>query len=356
MRTLVLTEAGAELAAEGDVFLVRRGAATARRVRAQDVGQIVLMGPIEATSGAIFSCLRRGIDLVYLTGAGRYRGRIAGPGSRNAPLRLAQFRAATDPAASLAIAKAIVAGKVANQRNLLLRAQRNLRDDEIAAAAAAMRLLVPKIEAAETRDSLMGLEGQAAALYFGVFGRMIRNRDFSFARRVRRPPTDPVNACLSFGYTLLGVTVESAVLKAGFDPLLGFFHEAQYGRPSLVLDLIEELRPVVVDHLVLRLLNRRQLAPGDFEAPDASDDEDPFAAPEDEAEAAPADAGPQAVHLAAWGRRVFLAAFFRRLREAVFYPPRAGAYELRQIAEQQVYHMARVVEGREPAYVPFVPR
>ncbi|MBI4576711.1 MAG: CRISPR-associated endonuclease Cas1 [Planctomycetes bacterium] len=365
MGSLIITELGTTLAAQGDLFLVKRANVAVRQVRVQDVGQVVLLGPIEITSHAIAGCLRRGIDVVFLTGAGRYRGRLVGPPSRNAPLRLAQFRAAADPAAALGLARGIVRGKVHNQRNLLLRVQRTLRDDSVADALSGMRRLGERIDAAAGLDVLRGLEGQAAALYFGVFGKTLRNPAFSFSVRTRRPPRDPVNACLSFGYTLLGVVTESIVLGAGFDPLIGFFHQPDYGRPSLVLDVIEEFRPLVVDHLVIRLVNRRQLAPEDFEHPAPRDEavDDPLAVPDDPDEA-PAAAPPatgggedaRAVYLSGSGRRVFLGAFFKRLRETHYYPPRSGTYDFRDIIEQQVYAIARVVEGKAAGYVPFVPR
>src|SRR5207253_135761 len=127
-----------------------------------------------------------------------------------------------------------------------------------------LRLLADQCRAEDDLDRLRGLEGAAAALYFGQFGKLLRTADLTFAGRTRRPPRDPVNACLSFGYALLGSVLETEVLRCGLEPLIGFLHQPAYGRPSLMLDLLEEFRPLV-DALVVRLVNLRQLGPRDFE-------------------------------------------------------------------------------------------
>jgi CRISPR-associated protein Cas1 len=374
MGALVLSEAGTVLAVEGDRFAVRRGRSVTRWVRQQEVDRVLVLGPLDVTGRAVNACLRRGIDLVFLDGHGRYRGRLAGPASKNAPLRAAQARAAIDPARILALARCFVAGKIENQRRLLLRAQRTLADTAIAEALGRFRGLERRLAPAVDLDVLRGIEGQAAALYFGVFGRLIVAPGFGFSGRRRRPPPDPINACLSFGYTLLGIEMEQQVAAAGLDPLLGFLHEPAYGRASLALDLIEELRPVIVDQVVLRLVNRRQLTPVDFEiAPAPGEpllDEPPVVTVAGEQPNWEADepldygappglalgTGIEAVHLTETGRRVFLAELFRRLREEILYPPRGGRYSLRQLVREQVYHLVRVIEGRDPTYIPFVPR
>jgi CRISP-associated protein Cas1 len=165
---------------------------------------------------------------------------------------------------TVGVARAIVAAKVTHQRQLLLRAQRRLRDDPLADALGRMRLLAEQASRETDLDRLRGLEGMAAALYFGQFAKLLRPPDLTFAGRSRRPPRDPVNACLSFGYALLGNLIETDLLRRGMEPLVGFFHQPHHGRPSLALDLLEAFRPHI-DALVLRLVNRRQLGPLDFE-------------------------------------------------------------------------------------------
>ena len=264
MHTLSLTEQGTALHADGDMLVVHRGEAVLHRVRAAELEQVLIFGRIELSSGAIALLLRRGIDVVLLTSRGNFRGRLAGRVSKNVELRLAQYRRVSDPAFCVGVARNVVAAKIKHQREVLLRAQRRLQDEPLAVALGQLRLLGQRTEAAGNLDVLRGLEGQAAATYFGQFDKLLRSDQFRFERRTRRPPQNPVNACLSFGYAVLGSLAETDVYRCGLDPMLGFFHQPAYGRPSLMLDVLEEFRPLI-DLLVLRLVNRRQLGPADFE-------------------------------------------------------------------------------------------
>jgi len=346
-------EQGLTLAADGELFSVEREGKVIQQVRMLGVDEVLVFGAVSLTPSAIAALLARGIDTVFLTARGRYRGRLMGKPGRNVELRLAQFDRLRTPSMALELARSIVAGKIANQRNLILRSQREQKREDLADAAAMMRRMLRAVESAPDSDVLRGLEGQASAAYFGVFGRCIRNPRFSFRGRTRRPPRDPVNALLSFGYTMLAVGVEAAVLRAGLDPMLGAFHTPDYGRPSLVLDLMEEFRPVMVDPLALRLVNRREVAPEDFEQPP----DEVEAAWADGPDAPGKDSGPApAVWLGESGRHVFFRAWGRRLRETHFYEQRSQTLTLEEIIQQQVYHLARVIRGEQPAYQPFVVR
>jgi CRISPR-associated protein Cas1 len=267
-RTVVISESGTRLTVQNGLLCVTRNDEPVRDLKPHEVDQLVLMGRIELTSAAIALLLRRDIDCVFLTTHGHFRGRLVGDTSRNVPLRVAQYRRLLDADKALPIATAIVAGKIQNQRHLLLRVQRELADPGLAEVVAKLRIRRSSLASQKSVDVVMGVEGEASALYFGHFGKAIRNPLFAFRERNRRPPKDPVNACLSFGYALLATVIEGAVLQAGMDPLLGALHQPAYGRPSLVLDLMEEFRPILVDSLVLRLLNRRQLTPADFGPPE----------------------------------------------------------------------------------------
>ena len=354
MRTLSLMEQGLTLAVEGDLLLVERGGATLQRVRLGDVDEVLVFGAVTLTPSATARLLRRGVETVFLSARGRYRGRLAGHRSRNVELRLTQFRRFGVDDDALPLARAIVTGKLTNQRQLLLRAQREHKHEGLAAAIAALRRLTDQVATTTSRDELMGVEGRAAAIYFAALGTCLRNPSFTFTRRTRRPPRDPVNAVLSFGYTMLGFAMEGAVQRTGFDPMLGAFHAPSYGRPSLVLDLIEEFRPVLVDSLMLRLVNRRELGLEDFEdAPQPDEDDDPFVDAGDEGSAE----GPlRGVWLSDTGRRVFYRAWGRRLREVVLYPLLGRRFALEDILHQQVLQLARVVRGEADLYVPFTPR
>lgn len=403
MHSLAIIEQGTEVHAEGDSIALHRGGHVIRRTAAAELDQLLLFGRVEVTSSAIALLLRRGVDVAWLTLNGRFRGRLVGRSTKHVSLRLAQYSRSQDNAFCLRFSSRVIAAKIHQQRQLLLRAQRKLRDPELAEVVGQLRLLKSRAESTESLDSLRGIEGAAAAAYFNQFGKLLRNPHFRFHGRSRRPPRDEVNSMLSFGYAVLGSTVETELYRCGIDPLLGFFHQPAYGRASLMLDLLEQWRPTL-DALVLRVVNRRQLSPGDFEhrsnreleevlsddssqpaseaaATDPSDDDaiPPWEEPENwkrshsngdghqgqsdgsksangNSEAANAD--PQSdlgVYLGDMARRVFLNEFFRRLRERMFYPPRQAAFELRDVFREQIYHLARVLEGEEDEYVPFVP-
>jgi CRISPR-associated protein Cas1 len=351
MHTLAVTEQGTRLHLEGELLAVRQGEEVVQRVRLGEILEVQLFDQVEITSAALAGLARRGIDVVLLSRQGYFRARLVGPASPQASLRLAQLRRCLDEEFAARTAGAMVAGKIAHQRQVLQRAQRRLQDAELADVLARLRLLGEECDRRPGVERLRGLEGQAAALYFGQFGKLVLAEDMTFAGRSRRPPRDPVNACLSFGYTLLGNVVESELLRCGLDPMLGFLHQPHHNRKSLALDLLEEYRPFV-DGLVLRLVNRRQLGPADFERQ-----------PIDlEAVLAGADEGPEAadgseeagVHLNGPGRKIFLKEFFARLRETMYYPPRDGTFELRDIIREQGYRLARAIEGGEE-YQAFVP-
>lgn len=369
MHRLAVTEQGVSLRAEGEMLSIRRGRHEIQRVRVGELEQVLLFGKVELSSGARSLLLRRGVDVVFLTAHGDFRGRLVGNLSRNAALRLRQYERVVDEQFCLHAVRDVVEAKIRHQRQVLLRSQRKLHDEEMAAVIGRMRLLAKRAVVVENLETARGLEGQAAALYFSQFDKLLRGDVFRFHGRNRRPPRDPVNACLSFGYVVLGSIIETEVCRCGLDPMLGFFHQTAYGRPSLSLDLLEEYRPLV-DLLVLRTLNRRQLGTRDFDrrserpveetlADDALADEAGPTGGDDADEAAQGRAvgGDEVigVYLNDTGRKIFLNELFRRLRERLFYAPREGSLELRDIVREQVYHLARVIEGKQERYVPFVP-
>lgn len=367
MHTVAINEQGAHIHLEGESLRITCGDRQLKRIRLGEIDQLLLLGAIEISSAALAVLARRGIDVVFLTRYGYFRARLIGPGSRSAALRLAQLRRALEPSFCASVAGTLIAAKITHQRQLLLRAQRRLQDLTLAEVLGALRLLADDARREQDLERLLGLEGRAAALYFGQFSKLLRAPELAFHGRSRRPPRDPVNACLSFGYTLLGRVIETEVQRAGLDTAVGLLHQPAPNRPSLALDLLDEFRPFV-DALVLRLVNRRQLGPLDFEQhggpaldeilaevdpADGMDGTTP-ADPEIGATGGQSEVGP-GIYLADVGRRVFLTEFFQRLREPIYYPPRQGAFELRDIIREQVYHLARVIEGRDSTYLAFVP-
>jgi CRISPR-associated protein Cas1 len=236
------------------------------------LASIVVFGAIYVSPALIGACAGAGITLTLLERNGRFSARIEGPVSGNVLLRRAQYRISETPED---IVRSFLVGKVANQRAVLMRGLRDHGDellaggrDDLAAAIARLGRLLDRIARARaTLDELRGAEGEAAASYFGVFDHLILTSDqgLRWRGRSRRPPLDAVNALLSFLYTLLTHDCRSALEAVGLDPAVGFLHRDRPGRPSLALDLMEELRPILVDRLVLSLINRRQLRSTDFE-------------------------------------------------------------------------------------------
>lgn len=272
LNTLYVTTEGASLRKDGENLVAEIEGIERARVPFHMLNAVVLFGPIFISPALTGACAAGGISVVLLDRAGRFQARVEGPVAGNVLLRRAQYRASDHPEP---IVRSIVLGKVANQRSVLMRALRDYGNDYardaragIEASVARLAQILRHIEFVdEPLERLRGAEGEAANLYFAVFGRLIRSTepDFAWRGRSRRPPLDPVNALLSFLYTLLTHDCRSAAEAVGLDPAVGFLHRDRPGRPSLALDLMEEFRPALADRLALSLLNRRQLQPADFE-------------------------------------------------------------------------------------------
>jgi len=267
LNTLYVTTADTALLKEGETVVVRVAREQRLRVPLHHLESIVCLGPIYVSPDLMCLCLDHGIGIAFLSEHGRFRGRVEGTTQNGAQLRLDQVRAHLDEKRSLAIAKSIVQGKIANQRHVLQRAARESEGDtavRLSDAARALQMAQP--ERMESHDQVRGSEGEAAARYFEVFGDMVRqqNGDFRWTGRHRRPPRDPLNCLLSFAYALLMNDCLSALQANGLDPAFAFLHAFRPGRPGLALDLMEHLRPLVADRLVLSLVNNQQVRPSDF--------------------------------------------------------------------------------------------
>jgi len=292
--------------------------------------------------------LKQQVDIRFSSYYGGFRGRLSPPLGKNSLIRLHQYRARNDPARAFALARAFVRGKLANMRAMLLRANRKRDDPAIAQAVESLKGVLEQVDALERdRDApppdpsnpqadtaygtLLGLEGAGTAFYFGVFGRLLKG-DWGFERRQRRPPRDPVNALLSFGYVLLMNEVASAVSIVGLDPYVGFLHSSQFGKPALALDVMEPFRSLVVDSVALTLLNNRMLAERDFQE-----------------------------ELGAWrlrdeGRRTFLTKFEDRLNTEVRHPVFGYRVTYRRNLELEVRLVAKWLTGEISQFEPFVVR
>lgn len=252
---LYVQEQGAKVGKRGEVLVVSKSGDELGTVRLKDLSQLVLCGNISISAQTIHLLCEAGVAVVHLSRGHWLYGITQGITLRNAYDRAAQFQAAADPSQCLAAARAFVQAKAANQRTLLLRNSRPRPSD----ALRQMATLLRKVEHARDLQELLGFEGGIAAHYYAHFGSLLRPRDidadWDFAGRNRRPPRDPVNALLSFGYALLAKECTTSLLGEGLDPWWGFFHQPRHGRPALALDLMEEFRPLIADSAVLTAIN-----------------------------------------------------------------------------------------------------
>jgi CRISPR-associated endonuclease Cas1 len=270
LNTLYVSTQGAYLHKEGETIVVEHEREKLLQLPVHTIGGIVCFGNVLCSPFLLGFCAEHDIGVSFLTEYGNFLASVRGPVSGNVLLRRAQYRMADDAEATRKIAANIVTGKLANSRLVMNRAVRDHGDRidaaSVKSASATIDRLMGELPRAADGDAVRGIEGMAAAEYFGVFDHLIVDQkdDFRFRERNRRPPLDPVNALLSFIYTLLVHDVQSALETVGLDPAVGFLHRDRPGRPSLALDLMEEFRSVIADRLVLSLINRRQISAKGF--------------------------------------------------------------------------------------------
>jgi len=263
MSVVYLTTIGSMVRRRGERLQVWKDNAKLADLRLFDLERLIVVGSVQFTTQAIALLLDKGIDVAFLTTRGRLRGSLVSGQSRNIYLRLAQFDRFKDDAFRLAFSQSIVTSKLTAQERLIARYERNHPGRLEADAPERIRRLIGKVPAAGTLDELRGFEGAGTAVYYNQFGQMLTGLDFP--GRKKHPSTDPANALLSFGYVLLTNEIAALLEARGFDPAIGFFHGIRYGRQSLSLDVVEVFRQPVIDRLTLRLLNRGQFTPEDFE-------------------------------------------------------------------------------------------
>ena len=262
--SVVVAEAGAIIRLRKGRMRVDRDDETVAAIALSRVSQVVVQGRVGLTTPFLHEAMRSGIDVVLLSESGGYLGRMSRRRMSAPAIRRAQYAAGANPEQSLILARAFVSGKIANMRVNVLRATRQVaRSESDGDLADALDRIRGHTADAITTPSLMGLEGAASRQYFSWLIDRV-GPDWGFDGRHRRPPPDPINAMLSYGYTILTSEVIAACEQAGLDPDMGFLHSDRWGRPSLALDLVEEWRPVLVDSVVLRLVATSQLSPADF--------------------------------------------------------------------------------------------
>lgn len=337
LNTVYVTTEGSALKKDGETLLAEVEGAEKARVPLHMLASVVAFGPVLVSPALIGACAERGITIVMLDRAGRFQARIEGPVSGNVLLRRAQYRAAED---ATDVVRSIVMGKVANQRAVIRRALRDYGDDmapegreRLERATDRMAMILRRLQLADDSVALLrGSEGEAATHYFSVFDHLIRSPDpeLRWTSRSRRPPLDPINAVMSFLYTLLTHDCRSACEAVGLDPAVGFLHRDRPGRPSLALDLMEELRAPLADRLALSLVNRRQLRAGDFRRMDGG-----------------------AVLLSDEARRLVLTAWQDRKKEERLHPFLQEKAPFGLVPYLQAQMLARHLRGDLDAYPPW---
>ncbi len=265
LNTLYITRQESYLHKERETIVIKQGDDKLGQFPALTVGNILCFGQVSVSPFLMGYCGEQGIGLAFYTEYGKFLARVQGKQTGNVLLRRAQYRWADDDEKSTSVARLMVAAKIANGRAVLMREIRNHGDNPVLQSVVEkLATSLRRVQHAASVEETMGIEGDAANSYFGVFNDLIRGSGFAFGGRVRRPPTDPVNALLSFVYSLITNECASALQGIGLDPYVGFLHKDRPGRVSLALDVLEEFRAPLADRFVLTLINRRQIQLSDF--------------------------------------------------------------------------------------------
>jgi CRISPR-associated protein Cas1 len=337
LRPAYLETQGLRVGKSGEVLQVKEKDALRQEIRMGEISQLNLMGNIQISTQAVQSLCENEVPICYFSQGGWFYGITSGMNTKNVFLRRAQFRLADQEWFCLNLARKLVAGKIRNQRTMLLR---NHVEPE-ARVLAEMKAMVESAEAATSLDELLGIEGNGARLYFGGFSGMIKVEAeeetpavfrMDFEGRNRRPPKDAVNALLSLAYSILAKDFTITCYAVGFDPLIGFYHQPRFGRPALALDLMEPFRPLIADSAVINAINTRMVTPSDF-----------------------VSAG-DSVALKPSGRKAFYRSYEARMDTLVTHPLFDYRVSYRRLLEIQARLLARWIEGEVDDYAVFVTR
>lgn len=337
LNTLYVTTSNVYLSLDGENIVLLQEQSEIGRIPLHNLEGIVCFGYRGVSPALMGACAEKGINLCFLTQHGRFLARVTGPVSGNVLLRNTQYFRAADETQSLAIAKSFLLGKIYNGRWCLERVKRDhsMRIDQkkMNDAIGQMLQALTNLENAGSRSELMGLEGIAAKAYFGAFSQMIlRNEDvFVFDGRNRRPPLDPVNAMLSFAYTLLGNEIAGALETVGLDPAVGYLHAVRPGRASLALDLLEELRAPLADRFVVKQINLGVFTKKDFLKKENG-----------------------AVFMTDDARKRFLSSWQKRKQETIVHPYLKEKIQWGMVAYAQAMLLSRYLRGDLDAYPPLL--
>lgn len=332
LNTLYITRQESYLHKERETIVIKQGKEKLGQFPALSIGNILCFGQISVSPFLMGYCGEQGIGLAFYTEYGKFLARVQGKQTGNVLLRRAQYRWADGAEKSVSVARLMVAAKITNARSVLMRELRNHGENALLSAVVAkLATSLRRVQHAQSVGEAMGIEGDAASSYFGVFNELLRGSGFSLSGRVRRPPTDPVNALLSYAYTLITHECSSALQGVGLDPYVGFLHQDRPGRVSLALDLLEEFRSPWADRFILTLINRQQIQLNDF-VTEASG----------------------AVRLKDDARKIFLTAWQERKQVEIKHPYLEEQVPIGLLPHCQAMLLARHIRGDTEYYPPFL--
>ncbi len=331
LNTLYITRQESYLHKERETIVIKQGKEKLAQIPAIAISNILCFGQISVSPFLMGYCGEQGIGLSFYSEHGKFLARVQGRQSGNVLLRRTQYRWADDEEKSVSIARLMVAAKIANARSVLMRELRNHGDKlDVSAAVDKLAVSLRQVKNASSVGQSMGIEGDAASCYFGVLNDLLHGHGFVFNGRVRRPPTDPVNALLSYAYSLITHECASALQGVGLDPYVGFLHQDRPGRLSLALDLLEEFRAPWADRFVLTQINRKEIKPCDFNT----------------------EAG-GAVRLTDKGRKKFLAAWQIRKQDKIYHPYFQESVAIGLLPHCQAMLLVRHLRGDTEFYPPY---
>ncbi len=332
LNTLFVTTQGAYLNKEGQAVIVNIEKKAVLRIPIHNLGAIVCFGQVSISPHLMHFCAQNNVSINYLNQYGRFLAKIQGPISGNVLLRKAHYRLSESQDKHHSIVRSFLTGKLINSRTVL---RRFLRDheviDKVEFATNHLRISAQRLLDHESVDTLRGIEGDSAREYFSVFNHLITNKRFTFSGRNKRPPLDPVNAMLSFTYTLLVNDITAALETVGLDPQVGFLHKDRPGRPSLALDLMEEFRAFFADRLILSLINLKQVKPKDFTTHENG-----------------------SVSMSDDARKTLLTAYQKRKKDELIHPFINEKCPIGLLFFIQAQLLARHIRGELDAYPPFI--
>jgi len=336
LNTLYITTQGTWLSLEGETIVVSVEKQVIQKLPIHNIGGIICFGQVGASPPLLGFCASRGVAVSFMTEYGRFLARMDGPVRGNVLLRRQQYRLADSPEESAKIARSVLIGKISNSRLVLQRAAREgegISSDSLNNTIEYLAITLKDFNKPQALETMRGLEGDAARRYFDVFDNLILTQkdDFKFTDRNRRPPTDNVNAMLSYVYSLLAHEAVAALEGVGLDPAVGFLHRDRPGRPSLALDLMEEFRSWLADRLVLTLINRREVTGKQFVKSESG-----------------------AVEMDKDARKNLLLAWQNRKKDELTHPFLQEKVSVGLLPHIQASLLARYIRGDIDAYPPFV--